>query len=38
VAPGQRPGTARFERSAKAVLADSEAEDATESSIEDDEE
>jgi len=38
VAPGQRPGTARFERSAQAILADSEAEDAAESSIEDDEE
>jgi hypothetical protein len=38
VAPGQRPGTARFERSAKAVVADSEAEDPAESSVEDDEE
>jgi RimJ/RimL family protein N-acetyltransferase len=38
VAPGQRPGTARFERGAKAVLADSETEDPAGSSVEDDEE
>jgi len=38
VAPGQRPGTARFERGAKVVLADSGVEDPAESSVADDEE
>lgn len=38
VAPGQRPGTARFERSAKTVLAESDAEDPPDSSDEDEEE
>jgi RimJ/RimL family protein N-acetyltransferase len=38
VAPGQRPGTARFERSAKTVLTESDTEDPPDSSDEDEEE
>jgi ribosomal-protein-alanine N-acetyltransferase len=38
VAPGQRPGTARFERSAKTVIAESDGEDPPDSSDEDEEE